>query len=386
MNRPDAQRAAARRTLVRRLALPVIACLAAAVAASLPEPVLAQTYRPELSINIPDLSFASIKPDNNAGYVDIPWIAQYVSAIMRYSLFVAGLAASVMFMVGGFQVLTAGGASDRVMKGKERIVNALIGVVLVLLSYTMLRTVNPELVDGKLLRIRTIVRDEFEVISPSNMIAATGRPAIPQGEMTRIIRTKAKETGGADFDCFVYASVVHESGGKQDAIGHDENHRSTQFSITARRRFQNSGKTYKGVAFTPANCNDKSCQGQGPINDDVSSFNIAAPPEYGLDWRFSHGFGAGQSTVFPESAPCPGRPEAGRGFQRGGKCYTIPELLDPVKQAEAMVDHYRSCWNRTRNGELPALGYVCYQGQIEVDNPQITKRVAVYERCKAGLR
>ena len=108
-------------------------------------------------------------------------------------------------------------------------------------------------------------------------------------------------------------------------------------------------------------------------------FNASAPPDYGLDWRYSHGFGAGQTTVFPKDGPCPGKEAEGRGSIHGGKCYSIKDLLTTSSQVEAMVAHYKACWKKGAGDA--AAGYVCYQGKIEKDNPQIVKRVDAYQAC-----
>lgn len=344
-----------------------------------------ESFRPTISIPVPGLSLSAIKTKSDTGYVDVPWLAEYVNAVYKYAIILASSVAVVMFMVGGFQYLSAGGDKGRVDKGKKRITDSIVGLLLLFGANTLLRTVNPGLVNLTTIRVQTVPPKPFERISPQNMIAATGHAALPSGQMIGLAMKVAREKiPGDDFACFIYASMQEESGGRQDALGHDENAATDVFSVLARRQFINSGKLYSGATFTPAGCNDKSCQKQGPlINDDKGTFDVTKPPDYGLDWRYSHGFGSGQSTIFPNSPPCKGKESMGRGFSINGRtCYTIPELLDPQKQAEAMVDHYKACWGRTSNGSDVAAGYVCYAGTIAPDNPIILKRISNYEKCK----
>lgn len=191
MHHSPAQPAAPARltAVVRRLALPAGVLLCAAVGAALPEFAHASSFRPELAIPIPDLTFSDVQRDS-AGYINVPWIAQYISAILRYSVGLAALLASVMFVVGGFQVLT-GGTSDRVGKGKERVKNALIGVVLTLLSYTLLRTVNPDLVNPDALRIRTAETSRaFPGKFAASDIETGSLPVILSPQDTNPVRTR----------------------------------------------------------------------------------------------------------------------------------------------------------------------------------------------------
>ncbi len=346
-----------------------------------------ESFRPPISIPVPGLTFSTIKAKSDTGYIDVPWLAEYVNAAYRYAVTIASIVAAVMFMVGGFQYLTAGGDKGRVDAGKKRITDALVGLLLLLGANALLRTVNSGLVSLTVLRVQTVPPKQFERISAQNMIAATGHAALPSGKMIGLAMKVAREKiPGDDFACFIYASMQEESGGRQDALGHDENAATDVFSVGARRQFINSGKMYSGATFPAAGCNDKSCQKQGPsVNDDIGTFDVTKPPDYGLDWRFSHGFGSGQSTIFPNSPPCAGKESMGRGFSINGRtCYTIPELLDSQKQAEAMVDHYKNCWGRTSNGSNVAAGYVCYAGTIAPDNPIILKRISNYEKCKTN--
>lgn len=131
-------------------------------------PAVAQEQiKPRLSINIPGVSFADIQVQATnteagiSGYIDIPWIAQYMKGVYSYAVGIAGLLAGVMFVIGGFYILTAGGDASRVMKGKQRITDAIIGMLLVFGAYIVLVTVNPELTTFEALRVKQIKRNPF---------------------------------------------------------------------------------------------------------------------------------------------------------------------------------------------------------------------------------
>lgn len=390
--------------VIRTIVLPaiVVAAIVATGADALGQS--SESMGPRFSVPIPNVNIGTIVRSTTpvAGAVaisavDVPWIANYVTGVYRYAVTVAGLLAGVMFVVGGFQYLTAGGDASRVSKGRDRITDAVIGLALVLGAYVILLTVNPDLVSLTSLRVQTVARRTFETISTAQMQALTGAAPLPVGSgggsagtagtsgggsgMMGLAMEAARKTGIPELPCFVQGSMRHESGGKQNALGHDENAATTVFSVGARRAFINSGRMFSGVTFSPVGCSNKSCQNQGPLRND-DPFNASAPPEYGLDWRYSHGFGSGQSTIFNNSQPCPGNTAAGRGFRSGGKCFTIPQIMSPEGQVDAMVSHYASCWRRGAGNA--AAAYVCYAGTIAPDNPIIVSRVNDFNRCRAA--
>ncbi|MBI2096612.1 MAG: hypothetical protein HYT40_00420 [Candidatus Sungbacteria bacterium] len=61
-------------------------------------------------------------------------------------LSLVGLSALLMMVWGGIDYITAGDNTSRVDKGKERIRNALYGILVAGLSYALLYTINPNLV------------------------------------------------------------------------------------------------------------------------------------------------------------------------------------------------------------------------------------------------
>ena len=80
------------------------------------------------------------------GVQQIANIADYIALIYKYMVSVGGILAGIMIMIGGLIYLTAGGSAERVGSAKSYIGNALIGLVLLLTSYVVLQTINPQLV------------------------------------------------------------------------------------------------------------------------------------------------------------------------------------------------------------------------------------------------
>jgi hypothetical protein len=362
-----------RRRLFVTLAVPTIMALTTAAALAQSQP-----STPRLSVNIPTIKLSdAIK---SGGQIGVSWLPEYIIGLYNYGLTIGGVLAAVMMMWGGFQWMMGNPSG-----GKKKITNAATGLVILLSAYIILSVVSPTLVSFSSLNIQTVAKESLQILSNSQLskVAGIGQILTAQ-EMNAKIKEQARVAGGDKFACFVMASVNKESGGRQGAVGHDENAISTDFEVGARKSFINSGLMYSGATFPAVNCQNRKCQNQGPLNDDTN-IDLNSPPDYGIDWRYSHGFGAGQSTIFANSQPCPGKEDKGRGFRSGGLCLTVPELFIADNQIKIMLTHYKTVWAKTNDGADPAAGYVAYAGRIEKDNPIIVARVDAYNACSAAL-
>ena len=68
-------------------------------------------------------------------------IASIFRLIINWALAIAFIAAVVMLIFGGFLYITSAGNTDNATKGKTAITNALIGVVIIILSYIIVQIV-----------------------------------------------------------------------------------------------------------------------------------------------------------------------------------------------------------------------------------------------------
>lgn len=334
---------------------------------------------PTLTYEIPGLQpFTGPGGSFKEGYI-IPYIGQYIAGIYAFATGAVVTLAIAMIIFAGIKWQTAGGDTSRVSSAKTTMTNAVVGLLLAFGTYLILYTLNPALVEFKGLQISTVKGSTFvKEISAAQCTKLTGAAVKSAKDLETLARSLAEQTGIPELPCMVIASMRNESGGRQCAIGHDENATSKDFSVEARQKFISSGTYGSGKTFPAVACHDRSCQTSGPINDD--EFNPDAPPDYGLDWHYSHGFGPGQSTIFPNSLPCSGKESQGRGFRVvGGGCYSIPELLSSETAIEIMVKHFKSVWA----GD-PRKAFVAYAGKIEPNNPIIEARMKAYEACQNG--
>lgn len=117
-------------------------------------------------INTPDISLQIAIPglndrDDQGKPVIRGGFPAYIAAF--YKFFVAALAviAIVMVMWGGFKRIMAAGSPERVKDANDTIMGAITGVVIALLSYSLLSLVNPNLVKNFGINIEKIKPETF---------------------------------------------------------------------------------------------------------------------------------------------------------------------------------------------------------------------------------
>lgn len=72
-------------------------------------------------------------------------LVDFVDYAYRWGIFLGGLAAFVALVIAGFQFLTSVGDPNRMKEARQRIIAAISGLVLLLSSYVILNTLNPDL-------------------------------------------------------------------------------------------------------------------------------------------------------------------------------------------------------------------------------------------------
>lgn len=76
----------------------------------------------------------------------IPWIAQYIGAAYRYAVVLGSIIAVVSIMIGGIMYVVAGANASMISKAHGMMKGPVMGLVLLLGSYFLLQTVNPNLI------------------------------------------------------------------------------------------------------------------------------------------------------------------------------------------------------------------------------------------------
>lgn len=120
----------------------------------------------ELNVKIPGLTFTT--PTESGGQLEIPFLAQYITAIYNYMIGVAILAAAVMIVYGGFRYIVGASLSD-VTRGKQIITDALIGLLLLLGAFTILNTINPATTTMTALTVKPVLTDDIKYLLENNL-------------------------------------------------------------------------------------------------------------------------------------------------------------------------------------------------------------------------
>ncbi len=109
-------------------------------------------------VGIPGFMSEYVFEENSA----IP-IVELMKSLFKYGIQVIGLLAMVVIIIGGFIWATAAGNSNKVGEAKQWIFSGLGGLVLILFSYTLLRTINVKLVNFNVPTIEAITGIKINV-------------------------------------------------------------------------------------------------------------------------------------------------------------------------------------------------------------------------------
>ena len=99
--------------------------------------------KPELNVEIPTVLFTT--PFQKDGLIISNIYAEYVTGVYSYLLIIATVLATVMIMIGGLQYAFGAVSKEQIGKAKKRITNGITGLVLLLMAYSILYLVNPNL-------------------------------------------------------------------------------------------------------------------------------------------------------------------------------------------------------------------------------------------------
>lgn len=79
------------------------------------------------------------------------YLTYYLQAVFSFGITVAAIAAVMSLVFAGVQYMTAYGNPAAISSAKERIINALFGLLLAISAWLILYTINPDLVKSGLL-------------------------------------------------------------------------------------------------------------------------------------------------------------------------------------------------------------------------------------------
>jgi hypothetical protein len=68
-------------------------------------------------------------------------LSELIFNVIRIALGFAGAVAVVFVIIGGFQYMTSSGNEEQAEKGKKTLINAIIGVVVIVMSYVIINVI-----------------------------------------------------------------------------------------------------------------------------------------------------------------------------------------------------------------------------------------------------
>jgi hypothetical protein len=150
--------------------------------------------------------FINIGPEGNQSKVEVTTLystllPKYIRAIYNYGIGIAAFLALAMIVAGGLIWLTSGGSTEKIGTARSMIVSAIIGLVLLLGTYTLLQIVSPALLNLK--PIKT------EYIGPIEMACCWFDDEDERKALTMTERECTEE--GGDFKLDLVASADKSS-------------------------------------------------------------------------------------------------------------------------------------------------------------------------------
>jgi len=88
-------------------------------------------------------------------------LPRYIRTLYNYALAIAGILATIVLMGGGVIWLTSGGDSGKVSQARELITGSITGIIILVVAWVILNTINPDLVNLKPLITPVVKRASF---------------------------------------------------------------------------------------------------------------------------------------------------------------------------------------------------------------------------------
>lgn len=143
---------------------------------------------------------------NEEGKTDIK---TYIPGVFKLVIGIAGVLAVLMIIIGGVEYITTDAIQGK-SEGKERIQNALLGLILVLVSWILLYTINPKLTVFNLNVEKSTVSETNDSVDTSdNPYINTGAPTtgLEQENDSSSSVNKFDQSGNNSSDDFYMHSI-----------------------------------------------------------------------------------------------------------------------------------------------------------------------------------
>lgn len=230
-------------------------------------------------------------------------IGDYIAKVYNYGVTIAGILAGVMFVVGGFQYLTAGN-SGRVAKAKERIKDAIIGLLLVLGAYVILNTINPDVLSLQMPKVPLVKKKLYVACQyfsmqkpcgqPFTLVKIPGTDSLPISQQYRVAQGGAADQGSTSTTSCIGMSCSRAGGDDATQRCKIPPNTPTSASVNAPAP---STAACAAQPVAPYQClpcfeDDHDCTGSGPSQDCCGGFCVSATRTRAATGEFGAAVGA----------------------------------------------------------------------------------------------
>ncbi len=101
-------------------------------------------------------------------------LTDYIRYIFALSIRIAGFIALGVMIYGGIRYLVSGGSAGKMADAKNQILGGFVGIIILLSSYLILKTINPEIVSTTITKEPTCVCDDCEFDQSQGKITNCG--------------------------------------------------------------------------------------------------------------------------------------------------------------------------------------------------------------------
>lgn len=169
--------------------------------------------KPELSINIPGISFTEPeKSVDEEGFMHIRFLAEYIAGFYKFALGAASILAAIVIVLNGFRVAVSAGGEEK-NKGIHHVGQALTGLFILWGSYLLFYTINPELVQFKALKVQYVYPEAVETEEDVVVGVAAGPAEITKVMGPNITAAKDVQVSGDTLQALQAAAKSLESDG-----------------------------------------------------------------------------------------------------------------------------------------------------------------------------
>ena|SRR3990167_9996982 len=95
---------------------------------------------------VPLLAGAQFRTPSGGPVGNVSNVTDLIMRFIQILLAVAGLIAVIFLIIGGFRYITAGGNEETAESAKKTVTNAIIGIVIVILAFVIVRVISNALI------------------------------------------------------------------------------------------------------------------------------------------------------------------------------------------------------------------------------------------------